>query len=249
MTSPEDHPLPEELDARTERASFSAARHHVGEAGLIQLDTLEQIIHAGREQLVVTQALRQVVTSTLEQLRATPLGQIGALTPQHRATLEEIVSSGRAQIQTAHQLRLTIQQVLEQVRETPLEHVSGHLLSTLSTAVHQQVQDLEDIIGAAVGQASSLEQIAQLEQVGAQATTRLQQMDHARGERELMQLERQAAETLGRIRTLEREGQGHAAQKSQLIAEAQIAGARVAALQQANAAALEEITRLEDETT
>lgn len=235
MSPQDEHPLPEELDARTERASFSAARHHVGEAGLVQLDTLEQIIHAGREQIVVTQALRQVVTATLKQLHATPPGQLSALTQQHRANLEGIVQSGRAQIQIAHQLRLTIQETLAQIRETPLEQISGHLLNTLSESVHQQVQDLEDIIGAAVGQADSLEQIAGLEQVGTQAAARLQQVEHDRGEHELMKLEREAAETLGRIRELERAGQSQAQRKNQLLAEAQTAEARIAELEQASA--------------
>ena len=70
MTPQDESLLPDEPDARTERTSFAAARRHVGEAGLIQLDTLEHIIQAGREQLVVTQALRQVVTATLRQLNA-----------------------------------------------------------------------------------------------------------------------------------------------------------------------------------
>jgi hypothetical protein len=235
MTPQDEHLLPDELDARAERASFSSARHHVGEAGLIQLDRLEQIIHAGREQIVVTQALRQVVTATLKQLHATPLGQPGALTHEHRANLEGIVQSGCAQIEIAHQLRLTIQQTLAQIRETPLEHVSGHLLSTLSETVYRQVQDLEDIIGAAVGQAGSLEQIAGLERVGTQAAARLQQMEQDRDEHELVTLERETVETLGRIRELERIGQSQAERKSQLLAEKQTAEARIAALQQASA--------------
>ena len=216
---------------------------------MAQLEILEQIIQGGREQLVVTQALRQVVAATLEQQRATPLAQIGTLAQQHQATLQDIVNSGRAQIEMAHQLRLTIQQTLAEVRETPLEYVSGHLLTTLSASVRQQVQDLENIIQAAVGQASSLEQIAQLERVSAQAATRLEQVAHERGEREVAQLERQAAETLDYIRGLEREGQSHAAQKDQLIAEAKIAEERISVLEQANATDRDEITRLEDEAT
>lgn len=247
MTTSDDPLLPDEFDARSELTSFSATRHHVGEASLIQLDILEQIIQGGREQLVVTRDLRLLTASTLEQLRATPLGQINTITQEHRTTLDAIVHSGRAQIQTAHQLHLTIQHTLAQIRQTPLEQVSGHLLNTLSEKVHQQVEDLKDIIEAAVEQASSLEQIAGLEQVVAQAATRLQQVEHDREEHELAQLERQAAETLGCIRELERAGQSHAAQKSLLMAEAQTAEARIAALQQANAEGQEEIIRLEDQ--
>lgn len=95
------------------------------------------------------------------------------------------------------------------------------MLHTLGESVHQQ--------------ASSLEQIAGLEQVGTQAAARLQQEQHDRGEHELAQLERQAAETLGRIRELERAGQSQAERKSQLLAEAQTAQARIAVLQRANA--------------
>lgn len=244
--------MPSELDPRAERASFSLTREHVGAAGFSQLNTLEQIINAGREQLIVTQALRQVVASTLEQQRATPLAQIGSLAPVHQAALNDIVTSGRAQIEIAHQLRLTIQRALAEVRETPLEHVSGHLLTTLRASVQQQAQDLDDIIHAAVGQAKSLDQIAQLEQVGAQAATQLRQTEHDRGERELVHLEQQATETLNQIRRLEQAGHTHLAQKTQLMAQAHTAAQRVAVLEQANAEDQLEITRLEgqrDEAT
>ncbi|UQN09280.1 hypothetical protein [Deinococcus sp. QL22] len=111
----------------------------------------------------------------------------------------------------------------------------------------EQVQDLEDIIQAAVGRAHSLQQITQLEQVGAQAAHRLQHVGHERGEQELMQLERQAAETLEHIRSLEWAGQSHAVQKQALREEAQGAQEQMVELEATNAATQREITRLEDE--
>ncbi|UQN10131.1 hypothetical protein [Deinococcus sp. QL22] len=247
MAPPDEYTLPPEIDAHEERRSSSSARRHVGAAGLTQLDILDKIIDAGREQLVVTQVLREVVASTLDQQRATPLAQVGTLAHEHQTELRKIIFSGRVQIETAHHLRLKIQQTLAQVRETPLEQVSGQLLTTLSESVHRQVQDLEDIIQAAVGQAHSLQQIAQLEQVGAQAARRLQHVAHERGEQELMELERQAAEALKHIRSLEGEGQSHAVQKQALIEEAQAAREQVAELEETNAVNQREITRLEDE--
>ncbi|UQN05397.1 hypothetical protein [Deinococcus sp. QL22] len=236
--------LPDDVDARTERSASASTRRHVGAAGLVQLDILEGIIHAGREQLVVTQALRRVVASTIEQQRATPLAQIGTLAHEHQVRLKEIISSGRTQINTASKLRVIIQGTLAEIRATPLEHVSGHLLTTLGESVRQQVQDLEDIIQAAVTYASTLEQITQLEGVSAQAAAQLQQVDQERGERELMQLERQAAETLEYIRTLERVGRNHAAQKRELIAEAQTAESRISVLEEDNANRQAELTEL-----
>ncbi|UQN09279.1 hypothetical protein [Deinococcus sp. QL22] len=49
---------------------------------MIQLDILDKIIDPGRKQLVVTQALRQVVASTLDQQRAIPLAQVGTPSPK-----------------------------------------------------------------------------------------------------------------------------------------------------------------------
>ncbi|UQN09508.1 hypothetical protein [Deinococcus sp. QL22] len=247
MTSPTDHNLPSDPDSRAERMASSAAREHVGEAGFIQQDVLEHIINAGREQLVVVQALRRVVAATLEQVRATPLAEIGSVAAVHLATLEGIVASGRTQIQTAHELRLTIQQTLIQVRETPLEHVSAHLLTSLSEAVHEQARNLEEIIAAALGQASSLTQIAELERMGAEAVERFRQAEHRQGERELAHLERQAAETLEQIRTLEQDGHTHAHQKQLLANAAEEAEVHLAQLEHTEARDRAEISRLEQQ--
>ncbi|UQN10123.1 hypothetical protein [Deinococcus sp. QL22] len=247
MTPPKETGLPPEFDLRAERTSFSTAREHVGAAGLEQLHILEETIAAGREQIGVTQALRQVLASTLEQQRSTPLAQVGSAAAAQQATLQGIVASGQAQLATAHALRLTIQRVLAQVRETPIEDISGHVLTTLSVAVHQQAQDLQDIIEAAVGQANSLEQIARLEQISAQAEARLREAEHTRSEHDLVALEQHATRTLNYIRRLEREGQTHAAQREELMEEAHTAEQHIAELEETNAVDQREITRLEDE--
>ncbi|UQN04904.1 hypothetical protein [Deinococcus sp. QL22] len=247
MIRPPNDDLPGELDPREEWASFSAARRHVGEAGFIQQDVLEHIINAGREHLVVTQALRRVVNATLEQLRVTPLAEIGSAAAVHVATLEGIVSSGRSQIQTAYDLQVIIQHTLIQVRATPLEHVSGHLLNTLSEAVHQQASNLEDIISAAVAQASSLIQIAELERVRAEAAERLRQAQHRQSERTLVHLERQAADTLEQIRQLEQQGYTHADQRHHLVNQAERAQAYLARLEHAEVQDRVELTRLEEQ--
>lgn len=246
MTFP-PHDLPGALDPRAERAASAAARRHVGEAGWIQQNVLERIINAGREQLLVTQALRAVVSTTLAQLRATPLAEIGSVASVHLNTLQGIVEAGRAQIDTAHGLQLSIQSTLAQVRETPLEQVSGQLLTTLSASVHQQARDLEHIIAAAVGQASSVAQIAELERVGAEATERLRQAEHQQAERELQRWERHAAETLAQIRGLEQAGHSHASQKQQLTNDAGEAAAYLSQLQDTDAQDRLEIRRLEQQ--
>lgn len=245
MTPHSPDNLPGELDPREERTLSSAARRHVGEAGFIQQNVLEHIINAGREQLMVTQALRRVVNATLEQLRTTPLAEVSAAAAGHVATLEGIVSSGNTQIQTAHELQIIIQHTLTQVRETPLEHVSGHLLTTLSEAVDQQARNLDEIIVAAVAQASSLTQVAELERVRAEAAERLWQAQHQQSERALAHLARQAADTLEQIRLLERQGQTHAQQKQYLINRAEHAEAHLTRLEHAATQDRAEISLLE----
>lgn len=67
MTDPrDDHRAAELLDV-TENASFNSARRHVGAAGFVQRDVLEQIISAGKEQIGVTRSLRQVIDVTQAQ--------------------------------------------------------------------------------------------------------------------------------------------------------------------------------------
>lgn len=239
--------MSDESDSRIERVSFSETRHHVGAAGLDQRHVLEEIIAAGREQIAVAQALRKVLALTLEQQRSMPLVELGASLSAQQAALQQIMTSGQAQVETAQELRATIQQVLSDVRETPLELISSHLLTTLGASVHQQVQDLNDIIQVAVGQASSLEQIVRLEEVSAQTATRLRETEHTRNEHELVELIQQAAQALSNVRRLEQEGQTHAEQKRELIAETQTTQQHIDTLEEANAADQREITQLEDE--
>lgn len=247
MTDPSHSTPPDEIDDAVERASFVSARQHVGAAGFAQRDVLEQIIAAGQEQLAFTQSLRQVVASTLEQLRALPVKDLPDAAQTHLGALQDIVASGQQQIETATQLRQTIQRALDEVRNTPLEHVSAYVLSTLKDAVHQQVSDLQEIIGVAIDEAATTEQIAQLQQVSADAAQRVLAGQHAREERELAELDRLGQEALEKIRHLEAQGQTHEAQRTTLEGEAQTAQGEIERLEATNVQEQAEIARMERE--
>ena len=233
-----------ESDEQIERAASAAARYHVGAAGFVQRDMLEQIIAAGRDQIAVTQSLRRVLITTVAQLSAIPMAEVGAVAQEQRAALERIVTAGQVQVQRAKDLRLAIQQALAEVQNTPLEHVSGHLLSTLGEAVRRQVADLENIIGAAINEASTVEQIARLERMSAELYAHLLSTEHDRGERELTQLDLQGAEALKRVRSLEEVGQTHAMQKTHLEQAAEGSRRQIRALEDAEIQDRADIARM-----
>ncbi len=236
-----------EIDEVAERASFVSARRYVGAAGFTQRDVLEQIITAGKEQLVFTQSLRQVVASTLAQLSATPVGKRPEDAQKHLTALQDIVASARRQIETASQLRQTIQATLAKVRSTPLEDVSGHLLMTLSEAVQQQVSDLQAIIGVAIHEGGTAEQIASLEQVSKETSRQLFEVQHARVEQELVELSRLGDKALENVRSLEAEGQTHEAQRTTLVEEQQTAQRQIERLEAASVNDQKEIDELEQQ--
>jgi len=247
MTDPVTPDRPDELDTAAEQASIASARRHVGAAGFAQRDVLEQIITAGREQLAVTQSLRQVMASTQTQLRATPLTGAEEGAHPHRAALEAILTSGRAQLETASELRRAIQTTLVNVRGTPLEDVSANVLTALSQVVRRQEADLAAIIATALGEASTVEQTARLERVSAEATARAIHTEHERAERELAHLDLLGTQALDRIRSLEAHGQAHAEQKAQLEQEARASLKNISALEAEETRALLEIGRMEQQ--
>ncbi|MFC4453545.1 hypothetical protein [Deinococcus sonorensis] len=202
----------DDADKRAERHMVDAARQHVGAAGFAQRNVLEQLIAAGREQIAYTGTLRQVVASTLRQLGEERLeGEPGQL-----VALQQIVTSGQRQIETARQLTLSIQHTLSNVRSTPLELVSAHLLSLLSESVHHHARNLELLIQAALEEASSSEQVAQLKQVRADMVATVLEIEHDGEERALAQLDLMAQQAVEQVRSLEAEGQTHAVQRTQL---------------------------------
>ncbi|WP_407541934.1 hypothetical protein Q0M94_20865 (plasmid) [Deinococcus radiomollis] len=143
-------------DERGERHMADSARQHVGAAGFAQRNVLEQIITAGREQIVYTRALRKVVASTLRQLEA----QEDRVERVPSRTLQQIVSSGQRQIETAQQLKDTIQQTLSNVLDTPLDLVSAQVLAVLSESVRRQARHLELLIQVALNEAASDGQVS-----------------------------------------------------------------------------------------
>lgn len=67
MNPSEDDQHAQQRRDAAENASFNSARRHVGAAGFVQRDVLEQIISAGKEQIGVTRSLRQVIVVTQAQ--------------------------------------------------------------------------------------------------------------------------------------------------------------------------------------
>lgn len=244
MTTPDAPRLSADADELTDRVSVSAARRHVGAAGFAQRELLERIITAGREQLAVTQSLRRVLASTVTQLNALPLVALGEEAPRHRAALEDIVTAGQAQIERAGALRLAIQEALSEVRNTPLEQVSGQLLGTLGGAVQRQVADLEGIVGAAVSEAGTIDQLSKLERLSAELQQQLLHAEHDRAEQELLHLNLVGDEALARVRQLEEAGESHAVQKIQLEEHAEATRQQIAHLEDAAAQDRAELAHL-----
>ena len=89
------------------------ARRHVGGAALEQTAAVEGIIAAGREQIEIADALREVMSLTLHEVRAASLEQIQTAAPKHVTMLREIIQAGRDQLDVAALLQETINQALE----------------------------------------------------------------------------------------------------------------------------------------
>ncbi|GGK29355.1 hypothetical protein GCM10008955_23910 [Deinococcus malanensis] len=192
---------------------------------------LEQIISAGKEQVSVTRSLQQVIAVTLTQLRELSGGATSQEAQKHIATLQGIIISSQEQIKTATELRQAIQRTLEDVRGTPLEDVSGTLLNTLSTVVRRQIEQLQELIATAVSEADTAGQVAELQQVSAEAQIRHTQVEHEQEERELAQLEILGGQALERVRELEESGRTHEAQRVELEEKAEDAGLQISALE------------------
>ncbi|UBV44425.1 hypothetical protein LAJ19_14765 (plasmid) [Deinococcus taeanensis] len=204
-----------------ENASFNSARRHVGAAGFVQQEVLEQIISAGKEQISVTRSLRQVIAVTQAQLRDLSAHAATDQLQVHVTALEGIVSSSQEQARTAAELREVIQRALADVRGTPLEDVSATLLNTLSAVVCRQAEQLQALISTALSEASTAGQVAELQQVSAEAQARQAEAEHEQEERELAHLDLLGAEALERVRALEQGGQTDAAQRTALEQQAE----------------------------
>ncbi|GHF53856.1 DNA repair exonuclease SbcCD ATPase subunit [Deinococcus metalli] len=239
-----DRPDHDDLEA-AERYSALSARSHVGAAGFAQTQALEAIISAGRDQIALTHALRQVIVTTQAQLRsmAPPAGD--ANVQEQTAALEGVVRSGQTQIEAADELRRVIQAALNDVRGTPVEDISVTVLTDLGGEVHRQAQALNDLLEAAISEAASPEQVTTLERVGAEASLQMDAVEHRRAERELAHLDDLKNQVLSRIRQLEAGGETHAEQKVQLEEETGRAQGRVTKLEAAQVEDLAQIATLE----
>ncbi|THF84379.1 hypothetical protein E7T09_20465 [Deinococcus sp. KSM4-11] len=245
MTESPEGEGPRALNPAAERHAAVSARHHVGAAGFAQAEALEQIISAGREQIALTQSLRQVVITTQTQLRDAADKFDTEQAEFHAGKLQEVVRSGHAQIEAADHLRLAIQSTLTSVRGTPLEDISAGLLTTLGTLVQQQAKSLEHLIVTAISETTNAEQIRKLQLVSADAALRSEAVEHERTERELVNLEHLQTQTLTRIRQLEADGQSHADQKGQLEDAAESSQRTIEVLEAAEVRDLAQIADLE----
>jgi|GEM_PF-6670840 len=165
------------LDPAADRYAQSEARKHVGAAGFAQLQALEQIITAGREQLAICSALRQVISVTLAQVRETAPHEQEEASP-HIEALRETKRAAQRQLRAAEELRWLIHRALQEVRSTPLEHMSARVLGSLHDSVMHQANDLAQIVTTAIEQAETDEQVADLERINVTAATQIEALEN-----------------------------------------------------------------------
>jgi hypothetical protein len=198
------------------------AREHVGAAALEQTAAVEEIIAAGREQIEITEALREVVALTLHEVRAASIEQIQSAAPKHTIMLQEVIQAGRAQLDVTAILGEAINQALEQVTRIPPSEISLNALRHIQVQVHEQIQALEGLIHVARRHVSSAEDIAQLEQVSRDLHSRRQRLEHAEAVDKLTAFERVSESAVASIMTVEHaEPAERIAALEQLIAMAQ----------------------------
>ena len=202
------------------RLGEARAREHVGAAGWQQTTLLEEIILAGREQVVSTNALRQVVTLSTESLRTLPLGSQESRDDQQR-TLEGIVESGNQQVTAAQELEEVIQQALAEVINTPLSELNARHMERILMRVRQQIQALNLMIEAARTQVGTLEQLQALDAVSASYQRRLGELISLSAEEELDVLGTMGEQVVGRITELDAHG-GKQLEKLGSIGEAAV---------------------------
>ncbi len=222
--------LSEARARQTHNRRVASAREHVGAAGWAQSAALEKIIHAGREQFAVTDALRQVVNLTLTQLRQVSLEDIGQFGPGQASALKTIIESGGEQVDAALALQALIEDALAAVVDTPLGDLSVTKLEHIRAAVERQTRALHDMIAAAKSQAHTLEQLRALDAVSAEQQARVASSAHTEAELKVLALEQVAGQAAHEIGQLSKAGEG----------------AQLAALEQVAARAVDEIRQLAD---
>ncbi|WP_161883498.1 hypothetical protein [Deinococcus alpinitundrae] len=131
---------------------ISAAREHVGAAGLEQTAALERMITVSREQVSMTQAL-ELLGRTLRD------DQPGETATQHLA-MAELRLASEEQLAIAHQLENVIALALQNVTLTPLEQISVAALTKIGDQVKAQIKDLEALIKEAQANPSPAHQVA-----------------------------------------------------------------------------------------
>ncbi len=198
------------------------ARRHVGGAALEQTAAVEGIIAAGREQLEIADALREVMALTLHEVRAASLEQIQTAAPQHTTMLREMIQAGRDQLDVAALLQDVINQALERVTKIPPEEVNLNTLRQIQRQVHEQIGALEHFIRVVRQHVSSAEDIAQLGQLGDTLHGRLNHLQHVEAVDKLIAFEQVSESALIRIMTVENaQPADRIAALKQLIATAQ----------------------------
>lgn len=185
------------------RVAEVRAREHVGAAGWAQSSTLEDIIHTGQRGLAATDALRQVIHLTTEQIRALPLGASPDERGGQAQTLLDIVENGEQQITAAQALDEMICLAMEEVARTPVDELNVARLNFIRGRVNEQLRTLHAIIGAAQGQAQTLEQAAQLEQVLSEHQRRLGEIRRFSAEEEIVTLAGAGQQIVERISELD----------------------------------------------
>lgn len=205
------------------RINVNAAREHVGGAALEQTAALEEVIAAGREQIEITDALRQVMFVTLNEVRSASLEQIQTGAPRHVNMLREIIQTSQEQLDVAALLSDTINRALESVTHIPPEEINLRVLRQVQARVRQQIEALEELIGVARQHASSAEDIAQLEQISSSLHGRLKGLERVEAVDKLTAFEQVSESAVASMMNVEHAlPVDRAAALRQLIATAQV---------------------------
>ncbi|GGR25168.1 hypothetical protein [Deinococcus ruber] len=149
-----------------DRQTVTAAREHVGAAGIEQTTTLERIIAVGRSQPSISHALERIA-HTLEHHD----------TGTSASDTRELLEISRDQFQTVQQLKEIVVGALQTVTETPIDQISAAVLREIDLSAKQQLSDLEHLVAQVQQRTASRPQVEVLEEVGEEVHAALQAIE------------------------------------------------------------------------
>lgn len=132
--------IPLSLDRLQDRhaldpALLTAARLHVGAAGIEQMNALEHLIAAGQEHGNLVRALRQVIALLQEG--------------EDTGAKQRFLQDGLSLLLLLDQLALAVTQALQQITDTPVQRISAERLDDIARQMNQHLAALETLVSQA----------------------------------------------------------------------------------------------------